>query len=193
KNVEQYLVKKIKKKDIVVFAGKLPPGTDRSIYQKWVPALQKQGVEVFLDAQGEALSLAIKKTPFLIKPNQKELEELVGKENLTFDETVQAGKRLSEHGIKKVVISMGETGALFIDETATLFAQAPKVPVLSTVGAGDGMVAACVASHRKERSLLETAKWAIATSAATVMQPGTQPAFFHDIQKLYSKVKVSFL
>ena len=63
-----------------------------------------------------------------------------------------------------------------------------KVPVGSTVGAGDSVVAALALSEEKGMSLEETVRLSTATGAANVMCSGTQAAEYKVISELISKV-----
>jgi 1-phosphofructokinase len=68
-------------------------------------------------------------------------------------------------GIATVVVSLGREGALFVRAGEAVFAAAPRVPVASTVGAGDAMVAGTIVAELRDLPLADMA--ALATAAAT--------------------------
>lgn len=188
--VEKGLLELISEGDIVVIAGKLPPMTNVNIYKHWVEKAKAKGAKVFLDGDGPEFASGILAEPTLIKPNREELERLYHQKLGTIKELVWAGKQLIERGIETVVVSLADQGALFLTQGETLLAQAIKVKVQSTVGAGDGMMAALAYGAEKKLSLNETARLAIATSTATIIEAGTQVAKKEKIDQFLPLVKI---
>ena len=95
---------------------------------------------------------------------------------------------MKEYGIEKTVVSMGGAGALYVTADETIYAEGLKVPVGSTVGAGDSVVAALAVAEESGMSLEETVCLSTATGAANVMCSGTQAAEYEVIEKLIPKV-----
>ena len=83
---------------------------------------------------------------------------------------------------------MGSRGALYVTEKETLYAEGLKVPVKSTVGAGDSVVAALAVAEEEGKSLEETVRLSIAAGAANVMCSGTQAAEYETVKELMPKV-----
>lgn len=175
--------------DIVVLSGSLPKGSPKDTYYTWVKACRKAGARVILDADGELLAEGLKASPYLVKPNNHELSGLVGRNLETPEELEKAARDLMEkYGIAKVVVSMGGEGALYVTGEETVYAQGLKVPVGSTVGAGDSVVAALAVAEESGMGLDETVRLSTATGAANVMCSGTQAAEYEVIQGLLPKV-----
>ncbi len=209
--VLQHLLQSVQPGDMVILAGSLPKGAPESLYGSWVEALHGKGVKVCLDADGEALKLGVDATPFFIKPNEKEMEVLLRdstrmqaieesepKTETRMEEMLElqqnpilklaeAGRKLNDRGIPWVVISLGEAGALFCHEGKVTRGYGIKVPVGSTVGAGDSVVAAFAYGLEQGMAEEEMLKLALATSAANVMCSGSQPARRAQIEALLSK------
>ena len=179
--------------DIVVFAGKNPPGTPDDTLAKWTRSLTEKGVSVFLDTVGEPMLLAMKEKPALIKPNREELEQLVGKELPTEEEILLAARQLNAQGIKLVAVSLGGDGAMLVTDEKALRVYVPKVSVVSTVGAGDSMMAALAYAAEKRYSLEGAARFAAAVSAATVQVEGSKPAPLDLIEPLIDKIIIKEL
>ena len=192
-SVTDSLLTQLKPDDILIVAGSLPKGAPDDTYQILRNKSNKTGAKVFFDADGRLLENGIKALPFLIKPNRDELSSLVGKPLETLDEVKKAALKLVEKGIKKVVVSLGKDGALFVTENEIIYAEAIPVEVKSTVGAGDSVVAALALSEMKMLTLEETARLCTATGAANVMSEGTKAADFSLIQKLLPQVKLQRL
>lgn len=189
----QRLTSDIGKGDVVVLSGSLPRGVPSDTYATWIRASRQAGAAVFLDTDGRALTEGIDAMPTLVKPNLQELSDLVGQELLTMDDIVRAAHDLLAEGIKVVVASMGEKGALFATEHQTILARAPHVPVSSTVGAGDAVIAAMAYAWEHGYKLADAATLAIATGSANVMQSGTQAAERSVIESLLGKVSLQEL
>ena len=176
--------------DIVVLAGSLPQGAPQDTYRVWTAACREKGARVCLDADGVLLAEGLKAAPYLIKPNEDELSRLVGHRLTDTDELIAEGRRLLKGGVTRVVISLGERGALYLRRNEVLYAEGLSVPVGSTVGAGDSVVAALAYADSLGMSDEDAVRLSTATGAANVMCSGTQPAEREAIEKLLPQVKI---
>ena len=163
--------------DIVVLAGSLPKGAPQDTYRVWTSACKNAGARVFLDADGALLAEGLKAAPYLIKPNDDELSRLAGKKLETIEE----------------LTSLGGRGALYLRKGSTIYAEGLKVPVGSTVGAGDSVVAALAYAESQDMSEEDAVRLSTATGAANVMCSGTQAAERSVIEELLPKVCFSKL
>ena len=192
-SVKEKLGKSVHKGDIVVLSGSLPKGADKNLYARWVKYFYYRGVSVYLDADGELMAKGIAAVPAMIKPNNDELAALLGKEKLTLDEMVAEGQRLVETGIEEVVISLGGDGILSVSKDGCYMAEALAVPVKSTVGAGDSVVAAMAYGKEKKLPREEMLRLAVAIGAASVMQDGSQPPEADLVWELAKQVQLKKL
>ena len=176
--------------DIVVLAGSLPQGAPQDTYRVWTAACREKGARVCLDADGVLLAEGLKAAPYLIKPNEDELSRLVGHRLTDMDELIAEGRRLLKGGVTRVVISLGEHGALYLRGNEVLYAEGLSVPVGSTVGAGDSVVAALAYADSLGMSDEDAVRLSTATGAANVMCSGTQPAEREAVEKLLPQVKI---
>ena len=187
------LLAELRPGDIVVLAGSLPKGAPQDTYRSWTAACKKAGARVFLDADGALLAEGIKAAPYLIKPNDGELSRLAGKKLETLEELTAEGRKLLEQGIERVVISLGGRGALYLRKGSTIYAEGLRVPVGSTVGAGDSVVAALAYAEAQGLSEEEAVRLSTAAGAANVMCSGTQAAERAAVEALLPKVRFSRL
>jgi 1-phosphofructokinase len=187
------LVQEVHQGDIVVLSGSLPRGASVDTYARWTATCKDHGALVFLDADGDKLAAGIQAGPDLIKPNEIELGAMLGRKLATDKDIAQAAREMVAKGVRNVVVSMGGAGALFVDGDTVVKGGAVKVPVGSTVGAGDSVVAALAYATDKGLSLDETVRLAMATGAANVMQSGTQAAPRSLVDSLVQKVEVTRL
>lgn len=170
------LVAAIRPGDIVVLSGSLPKGAPADTYGSWTAACRTAGARVFLDADGEPLAHGLAAKPYLAKPNNHELSRLTGRALETADDLLTAARTLIADGVERVVVSMGGDGALFVSADGAYRAEGLRVPVGSTVGAGDSMVAALAYAAEQGMADADTVRLAVATSAANVMCSGSQAA-----------------
>lgn len=189
-SLREALHEQVKQGDILVLSGSLPAGVDRSLYEQWTAYFREKGVCVYLDADGEPMRSGMKSLPYLIKPNNDELAALVEKPALSKEEMIAEGKRLLGTGIAEIVISLGGDGALFISADGCWKAEGLDVPVKSTVGAGDSVVAAMAFGQVRNLPREAKIKLAVAMGAASVMQSGTQPPEAQLVWELAQQVKI---
>ncbi|MBP0652025.1 1-phosphofructokinase, partial [Mycobacterium tuberculosis] len=75
-------------------------------------------------------------------------------------------RRLTDRGIALVTVSLGEAGAVFVTADAALVAALPPIRTLSTVGAGDAMVAGLATGLADNLALPDLARRAVAFATA---------------------------
>ncbi len=132
--------------DYLVISGSAPRGIPEDFLNQLLHQTTGQGAEIVLDISGPALRQALRYRPFLIKPNQRELEEVLGVSIPNREQALLHGKKLQELGARNVLISMGAEGAVLLDEKGGVYSKkAPDGLLVSSVGAGDSMVAGFLA------------------------------------------------
>jgi 1-phosphofructokinase family hexose kinase len=159
----------------VVFAGSLPRGVDEAFYAEAVREVSRRGVPVVLDSEGEPLRHGLESEPFLVSPNQREAEQLVGQELEEDDDFLMALESIAEIGARNVQITT-ENGCYALireDRQVTRFrVTAPILEPVSIVGAGDVLLAQWLASRAEGRSVEEALRLAVAAGAASVLEIG---------------------
>ena len=147
-----------------VLAGSLPPGVPADFYAQAIQRLRARGVRVALDTSGAPFGAALAAGPNIIKPNVHELAASIGRELADEAAVVDAARTLIARGVELVAVSRGADGAIFATAEEVVTARPPAIPVRSTVGAGDAMVAGLVAARLRGLSLTESARLATAFS-----------------------------
>lgn len=129
--------------DVLVLAGSIPASLPDSIYQDIMKRVEAKGVMTIVDARKDLLENVLELRPFLIKPNNFELAELFGLEELwDKQEVLRYAKELQERGARNVLVSMAGAGAVLAAEDGSTYeSPAPDGTVINSVGAGDSMVA----------------------------------------------------
>lgn len=187
---ERILMNNLDKDSIVVFSGSVPANVPKDIYGRWIQLVKSCGAKALLDADRELLRCGIKEGPFLVKPNIHELEELSGvKANGPIEAERLGRSLLSQYGIELVVVSLGQKGAIFINKSRSVLAHTIKVDAISTVGAGDSMVAALAFCLEKGVDFEKSITLSMAAGIANVMTSGSQAADYGrmlEIEKMIS-------
>ncbi|WP_419724971.1 1-phosphofructokinase [Terrisporobacter petrolearius] len=159
---------KLKEEDILVLAGSIPSTLKEDLYEKIMEHVKVNNVKVVVDATKNLLLNVLKYNPFLIKPNNHELEEMFNVKLESIDDIVTYGKKLQEIGARNVLVSRGKDGALLIAENKEVFiSNVPKGSVVNSVGAGDSMVAGFISGYINSNSYEEALKLGAACGSAT--------------------------
>lgn len=158
---------KLKDDDILVLAGKIQSSLPNNLYSKIQDIANKNNVKVVVDTSGKALLESVKKKPFLIKPNNFEIEEAFNIKIKDKNELIDYGKKLNTMGAENVIISLAGDGALLINNSGVFFGNAPKGEVKNSVGAGDSLVAGFLHEYSKSKNILDSFKRGIATGSAS--------------------------
>jgi 1-phosphofructokinase family hexose kinase len=182
--------------DMVVFAGTLPRDVDESFYAEAIRDLNRRQVRAVLDSEGQPLRRGVEAEPFLVTPNQREAEGLVGQEFRDDEDYVMAVERIAEMGARNVLITSETTSfGLFREERRRLRfrADAPRVEPVSAVGSGDVLLAAFLAARVAERPLDESLRSAVAAGAASTLEVGAGRFDPREAGRLTKKVDVKEL
>jgi 1-phosphofructokinase len=174
----------------LVLGGSIPPGVDYSIYFNLIEMANSKGIKTVLDADGEAFRQALKAIPYAIKPNIHELEEFYGKPLKSDHEIVAAGQEILNSGVSVVMVSMGERGAIIMNQSEAFLATPFPISPKSTVGAGDAMVAGFIYAMIQQKSLEETAALTTAAGTLTALKEGTQMCTLAEIMQNVARIKV---
>lgn len=180
--------------DIVAVCGSLPRGVSPELFADWLNQLHQAGVKVVLDSSNAALTAGLKAKPWLVKPNHRELEAWIGHPLNSLEEIIAAAQQLKAEGIENVIISMGAEGSLWINNEGVLKAEPPKCEnVVSTVGAGDSMVAGLIYGFEKGLSKAETLAFATAVSAFAVSQSNVGVSDLSLLDPILEKVQITMI
>jgi 1-phosphofructokinase family hexose kinase len=161
--------------DFVVFAGSLPRGVDASFYAEAIRDAGRRHQLAVVDADGEPLQFAVGAEPYLVAPNVREAEQLVGHEFVDEEDLATALDEIAELGARNVLVTM-DTGcyALLREDRneMRLRARAPELEPVSTIGAGDTLLAGFLAARAAGRSFEDSVRMAVAAGAASVLEAG---------------------
>jgi 6-phosphofructokinase 2 len=173
----------------VVASGSLPPGVPPDFYARVAATVRELGSRLVLDTSGAALAHATDAGVYLLKPSLHEFRTLMGEPDVDEAQLASLGATVVKRGWCEIlVLSLGAGGALWVTASESERLAAPAVPIRSSVGAGDSMVAGIVLAVSRGRPLREAVRLGVAAGAAAVMNPGTALCRRDDVERLYSQV-----
>ena len=173
----------------LVASGSLPPGVPEDFYARLARLARRRGARFVLDASGPSLARALAEGVYLWKPSLREFQDWTGEGGQ--DESAwrrRAQRIVADGACEALVLSLGAGGALWVARDEHERLAAPAVACLSTVGAGDSMVAGIVLQLALGRPLAEAVRFGVAAAAAATMNPGTQLCRREDAERLAASV-----
>lgn len=176
--------------DVFVISGSLPRGLSPEQSAQWIATLHEQGKQVLFDSSKAALTAGLEAAPWLVKPNDEELSDWAGKPLTHQAELKSAAEQLATKAIANVVVSLGAEGVMWLDKDGWLRSQPPKMQVVSTVGAGDTLVAGLCWGHLNNWNKEETLSFATALSALAVSQVGVGVEDIEQVLKVKESVRI---
>ena len=182
--------------DYVIFAGSLPRGIEDGFYAEAIRELNRRGVLTVLDSAGEALRRGAQAEPFLVSPNEREAEALVGQEFHDDDDFLAGLEAIAEVGARNVLITR-ESGCWALlraeREPRRYRVLAPRIDPVSAVGSGDVLLAGFIAARLEQRSDEEALRFAVAAGAASTLELGAGRFEEREAGRLVSGVEVAQL
>lgn len=166
-------LKALGREDVLVLAGSVPASLPKDAYCRLLKHVEGKETLAVVDAAGETLLSVLPCRPFLIKPNLEELGQLFQIEVKDIPTAKRCACLLQEKGARNVAVSMGAMGALLVCEDGrSLFCQSARGEAVSTVGAGDSLVAGFLYGFKLHKTMEDALAWGTAAGAATAFSPG---------------------
>jgi ribokinase len=113
----------------------------------------------------------------IICPNETETELLTGLTVETDEQAEIAARVLLARGAKTVILTLGERGALIVDDASCTHVDAEKVKAFDTTGAGDAFVGSLAYFLSKKIELVDAVSRSCKIATMSVMKAGTQTSF----------------
>jgi 1-phosphofructokinase family hexose kinase len=159
----------------VVFSGSLPRDVEDDFYAEAVRDLSRRGVQCVVDSEGEPLRHAVDAEPFLVSPNQREAESLVGQEFSEDDDFLMALDAIADLGARNVLITQQTAcfGLFREDRAVRRFrASIERLEPVASVGAGDVLLAGFLAARFNALPFDLALRQGVGCAAASVVELG---------------------
>lgn len=175
--------------DYIIASGSLPEGSPVDFYARVARMARVMGARMALDTSGEALKAALDEKIYLLKPNRRELGDLLGR-RLEIGESEEAARRMVADGRCEVLaLTLGADGAVLAWEGGSMRVRTPEVKVCSSVGAGDSFLGGFVLRLSLGDTLPEAFRFGVAAGTAALLTPGTELCRLEDTERLYREIK----
>jgi ribokinase len=112
----------------------------------------------------------------ILTPNQSEAKVLAGLSPEAEVEPEVVARRLIRSGVKQVVMTLGENGALIVTEKSSTRVPAIRMSAVDTTGAGDAFNAGLAIALACGASLEEAVRFAVVTGGLAVTKEGVIPS-----------------
>ncbi len=178
------------KSSVTVLSGGLPKGVNANYYGRLVNAVDKNALRI-VDASGQRMFSAVAEGVDLVKPNLDELENTIGRRIATKEDMLEGCYELLDRGAKIVLLSLGKEGAVITDGKENYYCKSMNVAMNSTVGAGDGMVAAAALALDRGAPIQDILRSGVAAGTATVMTIGKVSFTAETYKEVIGNLRVS--
>ena len=176
-----------------VMSGTITPGGPVTFYQVCTDLARRAGALSILDAQGPALTQALRARPGLVKPNRPELARTLGRELPTEPGVIAAMRELYERGAERVVVTAGAAATLAFDGRYVWKIQSPSIKAVNPIGSGDAFTAALTWSLGRGDDLGQACRWGAAAGAANALSLMPGELSLQEVERLGSEVTVDRL
>jgi len=180
----------------VVFCGSLPRNVEDGFYGEAIRELNRRGVRCVLDCEGEPLRIGVEAEPFLVSPNQREAEGLVGQEFSEDEDFLMALDTIADLGARNVLITRESTCyALFREDRVVrrFRASVERIDPVAAVGAGDVLLAGFLAARYNGEQLEAALRSAVGCGAASVLEVGAGRFDPREASRLATGVEIAEL
>lgn len=183
----------MKNTKILVASGSYCQNIPLDYYEKIGNLCRENNVKFILDTSGEALKVALKSKPYLIKPNTDEIKQLLDIDIESRDEVISAGKKLIEMGAENVCISLGKDGMIYLNSEEVYEAKVPKIEAVNTVGSGDSTIAGFSVGILRGYEIEDLLKLSNACGISNALNIETGFVSLEEVEKYKDLVKVTKL
>ncbi len=188
--VEALLDAQIETDTVLTFTGSLPMGIAVADARSFLCRMQAKGAKIVIDSRSFTLKDIAVVHPWLIKPNEEEISMYTSMAVTDLRSAAAAAMQLQQSCAEYVMISLGGAGAVLAAADGCWAAQAPRIDVKSTIGAGDSAIGGFIAAAKEGCTSSQLLKRAVCYGSAACMTEGTRPPRRADVEMLMAQVSV---
>lgn len=181
---------KFKEGDFLIMSGSLPEGIKSNFYAEIIKKVKKYNVLTVVDADGIVLKESIEASPFLIKPNLKEIENAFGIRIKNFQDLKTISEFIFKKGVSIILLTLGKKGAILIKKDKIYYAKTPEVSFKSSIGCGDAFLSGFLYKYKREEEIENCLRFAGACGSAKAEEEGTKMPELKNVLKILPHVKI---
>ena len=174
--------------DYLCISGSLPRGVEPTILIEISQICQERGIHLVIDSSYKEVMNCLQYRPFLLKPNEEELESWFGEVIDTEEAYLFYGQQLLDAGAENVLLSLGGEGAIFFTRDRIIRGNSPKGKVVNTACAGDTLLGTFLAGYLTDQPLEETLRKSLAAGSSTAFRKGLTD--FSDVEELSKQIEI---
>jgi 1-phosphofructokinase len=178
-------------KDTVVISGSTTANDKTGLIEQIIKYIIQRKINFVLDVSGQELKKLIKYKPLIIKPNLLEFQYLADTDTTDIKKLFAQAKKVAEITENRVLLSIGDQGAIFVEKNIGYYVEAPEVNVIHTVGAGDALLAGYM--YKFEKTTDHQAALAFAMALAVRKVEGGDMTDLASLEALASTIKIKSL
>ncbi len=175
---------------LACISGSLPPQSSAEQWQGFFRMLVAAGKQVWVDTSGAALNAVLDCPGVCVKVNGHEIGASLG---FAVDDLTSARRALtilSERGPRACVVTLGAAGALLAAAEGRWYAQAPRVPVVSSVGSGDSFLAGLVTALDGGRDWAQALRDAVTAGSANALSAGGGRFTLQEFESVREQIQI---
>lgn len=182
-------IEQLQVRDVLCVSGSLPRGVSPTILVEIAKRCKEREVLLIIDSSYNEVLECLSYQPFLLKPNEEELETWFDVTIDSKEKYLHYGKKLIELGAQNVLLSLGGEGAYFFNQETVLYGNSPKGKVINTACAGDTLLGTFLAGILKKMDIGTNLKKSLAAGSSTAFRKGITD--FSDVEVLEQQIKIS--
>ena len=192
KNFLHHYRRLMKRAEVIVLSGDLPPGLDSRFYQKLIRIAKKAGKKVIIDSDRTILETDSIEPPTMVSVHVADVPGCHHKKELL--EIIKDAEAIQKKGVELVLLSLGNGDSLLVCDEGVYRSRAP-LNVAESLSAGScccggGLIAGFALGLAESQSLPDTYKEASAISAASGSLKDCIAFNNDDIQRYHSRILI---
>ena len=183
----------IDKYQVICLSGSLPKGLTPEFYAELVSIAKAKNKKIIVDTSGKALEEILKSKPYMVKPNDDELSELMKRKIVSDEDIKEALLFLYEKGVEVPFLSLGKNGSAAMAGGKCCRFITPNVSVVNTVGSGDSAVAGVAAGIDMGYSTEDAIRLGMAAGVANTQFEQTGFVTKELVDKFFKQIEIRII
>ncbi|NCE14898.1 1-phosphofructokinase [Enterococcus gallinarum] len=174
--------------DYLCISGSMPQGVSPKILIAISRICFEKQVNLIIDSSYSEVLECLPYQPFLLKPNEEELQAWYQTEINDRKGYIDYAKRLVASGAQHVLLSLGGEGGLLLTKDTVYSGNSPKGKVVNTACAGDTLLGTFLVGYLTGEPLDVNLKKGLAAGSSTAFRKGLTD--FSDVAELEEQIEI---